>query len=102
MENEQSAEIELKPIGMLIGVIEYTNENGSTNFNVEDIKTFKSIEGATQSILDRINNLVSEYGKENIELNNGEAPVGTAGEFKIKLPGDKTISFVYSEIPLYE
>ena len=102
MENEQSAEIELKPIGMLIGVIEYTNENGSTNFNVDDIKAFKSIEGVTQSILDRINNLVSEYGKENIELNNGIAPVGTAGEFKIKLPGDKIISFVYSEIPLYE
>jgi hypothetical protein len=102
MENEQSTEIEAEPIGMLIGVIEYTNENGSTNFNVDDIKTFKSIQGATQSILDRINNLVSEYGKENIELNLGDTSVGTAGEFKIKLPGDKTISFVYSEIPLYE
>jgi hypothetical protein len=102
MENEQSTEIEAEPIGMLIGVIEYTNENGSTNFNVDDVKTFKSIQGATQCILDRINNLVSEYGKENIELNLGDAPLGTAGKFKIKLPGDKTISFVYSEIPLYE
>lgn len=102
MQNEQSVEIKIEPIGIVIGVIEYYNENGSTNFNVEDIKTFKSIEGATQNILDRINNLISEYGKENIELNIGDAPVGTAGEFKIKLPGDKTISFVYSEIPLYE
>ena len=99
MENEQSTEIELETV---IGVIEYCNENGSTNFNVDDIKTFKSIQGATQCILDRINNLVSEYGKENIELNIGDAPLGTAGEFKIKLPGNKTISFVYSEIPLYE
>lgn len=102
MQNEQSVEIKIEPIGIVIGVIEYYNENGSTNFNVEDIKTFKSIEGATQNILDRINNLISEYGKENIELNIGDVPVGTAGEFKIKLPGDKTISFVYSEIPLYE
>lgn len=103
MENEQSTN-ELEPIAYVIGVIEYHCENERSCVNLDDIKTFKSIEGASQYILNRVNEIVAQYGKEKISMNLGNIPTGTAGEFKIQILNETNdfISFAYSEIPLYE
>lgn len=97
MENKQLVE----PIEYVIGIIEYHCENERSSLNLNDFKTFKSIDGVNRYILDRVNEIIAQYGKEKINLDLGEIPTG---EFKIQILDEtnKSISFAYCEIPLYE
>lgn len=90
----------------LIGVFEYITENDKSHLSIDDIAMFKTIDGASQYILDRINHYTSEHGKDNVAV---KLPaVETELGFSIDILNEskeivKTISFAYADdIPLYE